>query len=145
MVNNNHKAISLAKKVKQYTVTTLMFLMLFIVIASVIELGIMIYKEVLNSRNGSVFFDINELLDLFSFFFLVLIGIELLETIEMYFKSSLIHAEIVLMVAIIAVSRKVILLELSEHEPLAIVGFSLVIAALGLCYFLIKKINKDNA
>ena len=29
----NHKAISLAKKVKQYTITTLMFLMLLIVIA----------------------------------------------------------------------------------------------------------------
>jgi len=53
----------------------------------------------------------HELLSFFGFFLLVLIGIEFLDTIKAYLRDSVIYVEIVILVAIIAISRKVILLD----------------------------------
>lgn len=120
---------------------SLLILMLIIVAISVFELAVILYQEITGPATGAIFLVITELLNLFSFFFMILIGLELLETIEMYFKENIIHAEIVLLVAVIAVARKVILLDLKAFDPLAIIGFALVIVALGVSYFLIKKSN----
>ena len=134
-----NKAVNLIAKIKRFVTIFLMFSMLFIVLASVVELAVIIYKEVFDPLKGFVFLEVTELLELFGFFFLILIGIELLETIEMYLKKNVIHAEIVLLIAVIAVSRKVILLDLNAYEPFSIVGLALVIMALGVSYFLIKR------
>ncbi|MDH3994418.1 MAG: phosphate-starvation-inducible PsiE family protein [Gammaproteobacteria bacterium] len=45
--------------------------------------------------------------------------------------------------AVTAMSRKLILLDQKAYEPLEVIGFSAVIVALGLCYFLIKKSNRE--
>ena len=86
-----------------------------------------------------LFLEIDELFRIFGFFFIILIGFELVETVEMYFKDNMIHAEVVLLVAVIAVSRKVILLDLEKYEPLAIIGLGVIILTLGGCYWFIKQ------
>ena len=53
-------------------------------------------------------------------FLLVLIGVELLDTIKAYFLENAIHVEIVVLLAIIAIARKVILL-----DPTGMSGFEL--------------------
>jgi uncharacterized membrane protein (DUF373 family) len=77
---------------------------------------------------------------------MILIGFELMETIEMYFKKNIIHAEVVILIAVIAVSRKVILLDLEKHDPMSVIGLSLIIVALGASYYFIKRANnyRDN-
>ena len=109
-----------------------------IVAASIIELVIILYLEVFGPTNDVLFLEIDELFRIFGFVFLILIGFELMETVEMYFKENVIHAEVVLLVAVIAVSRKVILLDLEKYDPLAIIGLGIIILALGGCYYLIK-------
>jgi len=52
-----------------------------------------------------------ELIAVLGAFLLVLIGVELLDTIKAYFHENAIHVEIVMLLAIIAVARKVILLD----------------------------------
>lgn len=47
---------------------------------------------------------LDELMDLFGVFLLVLIGIELLDTIKVYLKENVVNVEVVVLVAIIAVS-----------------------------------------
>src|SRR5579871_4746785 len=56
--------------------------------------------------------EVAELLDLFGFLLLVLIGVELLSTLKAYLSESVVHVELVLEVALIAVARKVIILDL---------------------------------
>lgn len=55
--------------------------------------------------------EIDELLELFGLFLLVLIGIELLHSIEVYIVRRELHVETVLTVAMIAVARKTIVFE----------------------------------
>ena len=121
-----------------------LIVMAIIVAASIVELVIILYLEIFNSTGNVLFLEIDELFRIFGFVFIVLIGFELMETVEMYFKENVIHAEVVLLVAVIAVSRKVILLDLEKYDPLAIIGLGIIIVALGGCYFLIKLSYRDK-
>ncbi len=56
------------------------------------------------------------------YFLLVLIGIELLETLKAYFKKDVIHERVVLEVALIAMARKVIIEEPNTVSSLTLVG-----------------------
>jgi uncharacterized membrane protein (DUF373 family) len=51
------------------------------------------------------------LLDVFGYFLLVLIGVELLETLRSYMKKDAIHVRVVLEVALIAMARKAVIAE----------------------------------
>ena len=53
----------------------------------------------------------HEMIKVLGGFLLVLIGVELLDTIKAYFRENAIHVEIVVLLAIIAIARKVILLD----------------------------------
>lgn len=84
--------------------------------------------------------EIEELLDIFGLFLLVLIGVELLETVaRTSLKEEAIHVEPVLLIAIIAVSRKLIVMDLASYAPLTLVGLGAIILALSAGYFLLKS------
>lgn len=57
---------------------------------------------------------ITELLELFGVFMIVLIGLELMDTVKTYITDKRIRVEAVLIVAMIAVARKVILRDLKD-------------------------------
>jgi uncharacterized membrane protein (DUF373 family) len=136
--NNIDKVISLVHTLKRWMSLFVLIVMAVIVAASIVELVIILYLEIFSSTGNVLFLEIDELFRIFGFVFIILIGFELMETVEMYFKENVIHAEVVLLVAVIAVSRKVILLDLEKYEPLAIIGLGIIILALGGCYYLIK-------
>jgi uncharacterized membrane protein (DUF373 family) len=71
----------------------------------------------------------------------IVIILELFETIKMYLKESKFHAEIILLVTIIAVSRGIIMIEFKgeQFEPLMIFGIAALILALASSYYLIKR------
>ena len=138
-------AVSFIHRAKKWMSLLVLVLMTLMVALSIVELGIILYIELFDKADGVLFLEIDELFRLFGFFFIVLIGFELIETVEMYFKDDVIHAEVVLLVAVIAVSRKVILLDLEKYDPLAIVGLGVIILALGGCYFLIRASYRQKA
>lgn len=133
------KSVSVIHTAKKWMSFILLILMTIIVAIAIFELGIILYVDIFDPTDGVLFLEIDELFRIFGFFFIILIGFELVETLEMYFKDNIIHAEVVLLVAVIAVSRKVILLDLEKYDPIAIIGLGIIIIALGGCYWLIKQ------
>ncbi|HPR60520.1 MAG TPA: phosphate-starvation-inducible PsiE family protein, partial [Prolixibacteraceae bacterium] len=83
--------------------------------------------------------NLDRLMDLFGIFLLVLIGIELLDTIKVYLKESVVHVEVVVLVAIIALARKVVVLKIEELSGELTIGIGVLIIALALAYYLIKR------
>ena len=132
------KAVSLIRTAKKWMSFIVLILMTIIVAIAIVELGIILYLDLFDPKDDVLFLEIDEMFRIFGFFFIILIGFELVETIEMYFKDNVIHAEVVLLVAVIAVARKVILLDLEKYDPLAIIGLGLIILSLGGCYWFIK-------
>jgi len=82
-----------------------------------------------------------ELLNVFGFFLLVVIGIELLDTLKAYLRENVIHVEIVILVAVIAIARKVIIIDPEFADGAFMAGMGVIIIGLGIAYYLIKKAN----
>lgn len=118
-------------------VLTLLGMMMLTIIISTVELGVIMYQEILAPPTGLL--DIKNMLEIFGFYLMVIIGLELFETIRVYVEDHTIHVEVVLLVAIVAVARKVIIIDYKEIDPL--MNFSIAALILALCggYFLIKR------
>ena len=119
----------------------LLVLMMLTIAFATFELSAILFKDLL--KPPRLFLNINGMLNVFGFFFLILIGLELLETIKTYFAEQQIHVEIVFLVAMIAVARKVIILELKSLPPVTLIGIAAIILALAVGYFLVKKAHRS--
>jgi len=126
------------KKLEKMIVLVLVAFMAVVLLLSPIELGWIIVKDIITPP--MFLLEIDELLEIFGLFMLVLIGIELLDTIaKTYMGESADHAQIVMTVAIIAIARKVIILDVKDLSGLVLVGIAAIILALSIGYYLIKK------
>jgi uncharacterized membrane protein (DUF373 family) len=126
------------KSFEKIIIRVLVILMAFVLLLSTVELAWVIIKDIITPP--ILLLEIDELLEIFGLFMLVLIGIELLETIaKTYMAESVDHAQIVMAVAIIAIARKVIILDVKDLSGLALVGIAAIILALSIGYYLIKK------
>ncbi len=128
---------TLARRFQRYIVIGLLGLMTVVVFLSTVELAVVLVQQLL--KPPRYLLDIREMLVLFSFFLMVLIGLELWETLRIYLSESVVHVEVILMVAIIAVSRKVIVLNIESLDPLALLGIAAIIVALSTGYYVVKK------
>ena len=136
--------IAYIKKFERYIVVALIVMMVLVILISTVELGWIIIKDLLNPP--MFFLEIADLLEIFGFFLLVLIGIELLETIRAYLVENVIHVEIVLEVALIAIARKVIILDMEKYEGLTIIGTAALILAVAAAFYAVKRnINQHHA
>jgi len=125
------------KKFEHIIVLSLITMMVIVVVLATVELGWIIIRDIVTPP--IILLEIEELLEIFGFFLLVLIGIELLETIKAYLLTNVIHVEIVLEVALIAIARKVIILDINKYESLTLVGIAALIAAVALAFLVIKR------
>jgi uncharacterized membrane protein (DUF373 family) len=75
----------------------------------------------------------------FSGALLVLLGLELLDTLKTYFAEHRVRAEVILIVALIAVGRHIIQLDFENAQPGALAGISALTLALTLGLFLVKR------
>ena len=131
------KSFSMLKKFEKMIVVSLIVMMVFVVLISTIELAVLIIKDIIEPPR--YWLGIDQLFEIFGFFLMLLIGVELLETIKAYLSESVVHSEIVLEVALIAISRKVITLEVKTYEPLTLIGIAALIVSIALAYFFIRK------
>ena len=125
------------EKVGRYIAIALLGLMGIVVIAAIVELA---YEIVMGLIQPPGFFlGVTELLETFGLFLMVLIGLELMTSIHMYLSDHTIHAEMMFLVAMTAVTRKIVILEAGTTEPLLLFGLGFLILALSGGYFLIRK------
>jgi len=127
----------LLKGFEKSIVIALVGMMMVMILLATLELGWIILQEILKSPNYLP--EINGLLDIFGFFLLILIGVELLETIKAYLTEHVVHVEIVLEVALIAVARKVVILDVKDVTPLTIFSIAALVAALAIAFYLEKR------
>ncbi len=142
--------IKIIKKFESIVIQFLVVLMALVLLLATLELGWILFKDIITPP--IFLLEIDELLEIFGLFMLVLIGVELLETIvKTYLHQAANHAKIVIIVAIIAMARKVIILDLKDYTGSVLLGLAGIILALCLGYYLIQKMppgltneNKDE-
>ena len=129
--------IEFLKKFEHVIVISLIVMMILVVLLATIELGWIIVKDIITPP--IILLEIDELLEIFGFFLLVLIGVELLETIKAYLLEKVVHVEIVLEVALIAIARKVIILDLEKYGSLTVIGIAALIVSVAVAFFAVKQ------
>jgi len=112
-------------------------MMIIVVFLSTIELGWIIICDVIS--HPVLLLEINELMEIFGFFLLVLVGIELLETIKAYLIDGVVHVEIVLEVALLAIARKVIILDIAHYDGFRLLSLAALIVAVSIGFFVVKR------
>ena len=124
-------------KMEQYIATALLVLMGIVLLAAVAELAYEIVTGLI--QPPGFFLDVTELIDTFGLFLMVLIGLELMATMHMYVTDHIIHVEMMFLVALTAVTRKVVVLDTVKTEPLLVFALGFLILALSGGYFLLRK------
>jgi uncharacterized membrane protein (DUF373 family) len=122
---------------ERWIVAALIVMMVVTILLATIELGWLIIKDVITPP--VVLLEIHELLDIFGLFLLVLLGIELVSTLKAYLSENEVHVEVVFAVALIAIGRKVVILDVKEISSLSLLGIAAIIISLAVGYFLVKR------
>jgi uncharacterized membrane protein (DUF373 family) len=120
----------------------LLVMMAVVVLLATVEVIWFIIVDVLTPP--VLVLEVWELLDLFGLFLLVLIGLELLHSVKIYIEQREIHVESVLAVALIAVARKIIILDPKDQPEGTLLGIAAMVLALVLGYYVIRRSHRED-
>jgi uncharacterized membrane protein (DUF373 family) len=70
---------------------------------------------------------------------LLLLGLELLKGLSSFFVGYRVQVEIIVVVALIAVARHIMLVDFDHVEPLELVGIAALVLALAVSYALVRQ------
>ncbi len=133
------EVLKIVKFIERFVIIVLVFLMGLVVFFSAIELLIYIIRElIVDLSSEHLLIEKYELMKIFGLFFNVLIGLELFETVHLYLKDNIIHAEFVLLVGITAIARKIIILDYEQISETYILMLGILIASLALGFYLVR-------
>jgi uncharacterized membrane protein (DUF373 family) len=127
--------------VQKLIVVALLGMLVVVVILSTIHLGVLIVEQIMAPPRFLI--PVQGLLEIFGYFLLVLIGVELIETLKAYLKKDVIHVRVVLEIALIAVARKVIIEEPNTVPSLTLLGIAALILALGVASYFERLTKRD--
>jgi uncharacterized membrane protein (DUF373 family) len=133
--------IDIVNKFEKIIYALLMIMLMGVLIAGVVDLAYVLVTSLTDVSPWLL--ETHEMISVLGAFLLVLIGVELLDTIKAYFSENTIHVEIVMLLAIIAVARKVILLDPTAMSGIEfgieLMGIGVIVVGLAGGYYLIKK------
>lgn len=131
LLNLLHKSIRLAVRI-------LAVLMVLVIYWSIADVVYVLYDRL--SSPPQYLLDVDDILQVFGAFMAVLIAIEIFINIRLYLGTHVFPVQLVLATALMAIARKVIILDLKEVSPEHVAAIALVTLALGLSYWLISRL-----
>lgn len=121
----------------RFCVRVLAVLMTLVIIWSVADVAWVLSQRVMAPVVGLL--SVNDILALFGAFMAVLIAIEIFLNIVLYLRDDVMHVKLVLATALMAIARKVIVLDYKTLEPEYIWATAAVVLALSIGYWLVAR------
>lgn len=115
--------------------------MIWVILLSVCDLLIFLAKELVTHTDNLLK---DTLFVIFGLFLNVLIALEILENITAYLKKHVIQVELVIVTSLIAVSRKIIILDLEKKTAADLIGLATAIFALSISYLIVRTTNRGK-
>jgi uncharacterized membrane protein (DUF373 family) len=136
------KLSTLIRKYESLILISLTAMMAVVVLFATVELGWLLVKNLLTPPVG--LFEIDQLLDMFGMFLLVLIGIELLDTLRTYHEERVLRVEIAIVVALLAISRKVIIINYKDLTRFSLLDVGVAVVAFAVAYYLLRVSRRSG-
>ncbi|MEJ5348961.1 MAG: phosphate-starvation-inducible PsiE family protein [Desulfosoma sp.] len=121
----------------RFGIRVLSVLMTLVIFWGIADVVWVIYQHVM--RPPFLILKIEDILETFGAFLAVLIAVEIFLNIVLYLKEDVIHVKLVVATALMAIARKVIVLDFGKVGPEHLMATGVVIIALGITYWLIAK------
>jgi uncharacterized membrane protein (DUF373 family) len=121
-----------------FAVRVLAVLMTLVIFWGVLDVGWVIYRQLMEPP--FMMLTISDILATFGAFMAVLIAIEIFINITIYLREDVIHVRIVMATALMAIARKVIILDFDKVTPDYIWSTAAVILAMSIGYWLVIRL-----
>jgi uncharacterized membrane protein (DUF373 family) len=119
-----------------WAVRALAVLMVFVIIIGVVDVIWILYQRLV--APPFMLLEISDMLGTFGAFLAVLIAIEIFINITIYLRDDVIHIRIVMATALIAIARKVIILDMQEVSMHEMLGLAAVTLAMSIGYWVVE-------
>ncbi len=136
--NVKSKLIEKLYWVVKQSIRVLSLLMVFVIIMGVIDVGWTVYQKL--ATPPFFILTISDMLATFGAFMAVLIAIEILVNITIYLREDVIHVKIVMATALMAIARKVIILDFDQVEPEYVYGIGVIVIAMSVGYWIVHQL-----
>jgi len=150
--NPKEPLVQFLRKVVRMSVRGLAVLMTLVILWGVADVVLVLYQEL--KKPPVMMLTITDILALFGAFMAVLIAIEILINIIIYLREDVIHVKIVMATALMAIARKVIIMDFTKISSEYVLAVGVVALAMSIGYWLvvikdsqdgkIKYFNKDK-
>lgn len=137
LYNPKEPLIQKLRIVIRFAVRCLAALMTLVILWGVVDVGWVIYQKLLTPP--FMMLTISDMLATFGAFMAVLIAIEIFINITIYLRDDILHVKIVMATALMAIARKVIILDLEKITPDYMWATAALVFAMSIGYWLVVK------
>ena len=137
LANPKEPLIQKLRIIIHFAVRMMAILMTLVILWGVADVGYVLYEKLM--ADPFMMLTISDILATFGAFMAVLIAIEIFINITVYLREDVIHVKIVMATALMAIARKVIILDFSEISSDYVYAISAVVLAMSIGYWLVHK------
>ena len=136
-IEHHDPLIRMMHVVIRFCVRLLAMLMVAVILWGVADVCYVIYQRLVEPP----FFllDVSDIFQIFGAFMVVLIAIEIFINIRLYLGSNTLPIKLVIGTALMAIARKVIVLDLTNTTSIYVFAIAAVVLALGVAYWLVGR------
>lgn len=138
----NEPLIEYLQVVIHWSVRVLAILMVFVIVMGVIDVAWTLHQKL--TSPPVYILTITDMLAAFGAFMAVLIAIEIFINITVYLRDDVIHVKIVMATALMAIARKVIILDPEAVDPGYLFGLAAIVLAVSIGYWLVVKLPRTD-
>lgn len=136
--SNNQHFLQFVDGVEDFVAKVLSLAMIGVVLFAVVDLGVVLILELSSPPTGGFS---ATLLKIFGLFLNILIALEIMQNITSYLSSHIIQIEMVIVTSLIAVARKIIILDFEKVSDSELFALAATSFALSVCYWLVRRTN----
>jgi uncharacterized membrane protein (DUF373 family) len=134
----NENFVCFLDKVEDFFAKILSLFMIGVICFAIIDLAVVLVQELISRPIGGFSYS---LLKIFGLFLNVLIALEIGQNIMSYLSNHIIQIEMVIITSLIAVARKIIILDFEKISDSELFALAAAIVALAICYWLVRRTN----
>ncbi|MDJ0679441.1 MAG: phosphate-starvation-inducible PsiE family protein [Xenococcaceae cyanobacterium MO_167.B52] len=134
--NRNENFLKLVYFIENGVAKVLSLALLAIILIALGDLVFFISHDVLSQEPVGLFN--KTIIELFGLFLNILIALELLENITAYLKKQVVQVELVLITALIAVARKIIIFDIDKKSSSDLMALGVAILCLSVGYAVVR-------
>ncbi|WP_460858680.1 phosphate-starvation-inducible PsiE family protein [Rheinheimera gaetbuli] len=120
-----------------HSIRVLAVMMVVVILLCILDVGLVLYEKL--STPPHFLLELNDIFAVFASFLAVLIAIEIFANITLYLRDDVIHVKLVIATALMAIARKVIVLDFTTIAAEYVFAIGVVVLALGVTYYLVAS------